>query len=632
MKPLIGISCCTKLFGTYGMPNHAASDTYVRATDLVVGGVPVLIPANGGRPTSPRCWRGSTASSSPAAAPTCSPDLYQGPPHAEGTPEDAMRDAVTLPLIRGAVAAGIPVLAICRGMQEFNVALGGSLHQRLQDLPDRIDHSHADAAQPARAHRQGAQRAHRPGSWLHRIAGGTRNRGQLAAQPGHRPARARAWWPRRWRRTARSRRSAPLAAPGARRRRAVAPGIRLGARRGVAPDLRGVRRGGARPAARRRRPRRIKGQGSTGAALAARVRGSGPLDPRSGQSSWWGPGAKPRAVTCEGSTMNEFPGLIRFPVARRFMMTGLISGLTLATTRVEAQVIHTDTAGIDAGEAKVKVRRRRNARLFRPPAGKRPVPHRAGERGDLRRPRLHQGHLPPAGQGGVFGGRAGNLCAHRRPLENHRFQQHLPRRRGQGAGRHRAVRHGRRGRLGGGEQGRCRAPRRRRVLPRRAQHLALCGAQRPCEGGGGLVRAGHRPDERHPAQDPHRPGRGPALRRCWACMAARMPASRWRTCRRRRRRHGRPARRWRSWSIRTRRTVSMPTTGPATGPRTPPTDGGGCWHGSGNTGWHSGWRRCGGPRTRRRRSSPAAYRKRWPMCPTRPGLVVAVAPEPAGGP
>jgi len=69
------------------------------------------------------------------------PALYGGPPHAEGTPEDAKRDAVTLPLIRAAVASGVPVLAICRGMQELNVALGGTLHQRLQDLPDRIDHS-----------------------------------------------------------------------------------------------------------------------------------------------------------------------------------------------------------------------------------------------------------------------------------------------------------------------------------------------------------------------------------------------------------------------------------------------------------------------------------------------------------
>ena len=47
MKPLVGISCCTKAFGLYGTPNHAASDTYVRAVDQVMGAVPVLVPANG---------------------------------------------------------------------------------------------------------------------------------------------------------------------------------------------------------------------------------------------------------------------------------------------------------------------------------------------------------------------------------------------------------------------------------------------------------------------------------------------------------------------------------------------------------------------------------------------------------
>jgi carboxymethylenebutenolidase len=52
--------------------------------------------------------------------------------------------------------------------------------------------------------------------------------------------------------------------------------------------------------------------------------------------------------------MNELQGLTRFPLARRgLMMSGLMTGLTLATTRVEAQVIHTDSAGIDAGEVKI---------------------------------------------------------------------------------------------------------------------------------------------------------------------------------------------------------------------------------------------------------------------------------------
>ena len=55
--------------------------------------------------------------------------------------------------------------------------------------------------------------------------------------------------------------------------------------------------------------------------------------------------------------MTEIIGLRRYPLARRgFMMTSLISGFTLATQRVEAQAIHTDTTGIDAGEVQIPVK------------------------------------------------------------------------------------------------------------------------------------------------------------------------------------------------------------------------------------------------------------------------------------
>jgi putative glutamine amidotransferase len=53
---------------------------------------------------------------------------------------DPLRDATTLPLIRAAVARGLPVLAICRGLQELNVALGGSLLQNIHELEGRRDH------------------------------------------------------------------------------------------------------------------------------------------------------------------------------------------------------------------------------------------------------------------------------------------------------------------------------------------------------------------------------------------------------------------------------------------------------------------------------------------------------------
>jgi putative glutamine amidotransferase len=171
MKPLVGISCCTKAFGTYGMLNHAASDTYVRAVDQVVGAVPVLLPANGDAADVDTLLSRLDGLILTGSRSNVQPSLYGGPAHVEGTPEDPNRDRVTLPLIRAAIARGVPVLAICRGLQELNVALGGTLHQRLQDLPDRMDHStplHPDArVRTGKAHNVRLL----PGSWLQRITG-----------------------------------------------------------------------------------------------------------------------------------------------------------------------------------------------------------------------------------------------------------------------------------------------------------------------------------------------------------------------------------------------------------------------------------------------------------------------------
>ena len=171
MKPLVGISCCSKAFGLFQTPNHAASDTYVRVTDGPVDAVPVLIPANGEAAHIATLVRRLDGLILTGSRSNVQPGFYNGPPHPENTPEDIKRDQVTLPLIRAAVEAGLPVLAICRGMQELNVALGGSLHQRLQDLPGRIDHS--TPMSPNSCVRVG--KAHdallQPGGWMRRVAG-----------------------------------------------------------------------------------------------------------------------------------------------------------------------------------------------------------------------------------------------------------------------------------------------------------------------------------------------------------------------------------------------------------------------------------------------------------------------------
>jgi putative glutamine amidotransferase len=53
---------------------------------------------------------------------------------------DRSRDAITLPLVRACVERGQPFLGICRGFQEVNVAMGGTLHPEIRDLPGRMNH------------------------------------------------------------------------------------------------------------------------------------------------------------------------------------------------------------------------------------------------------------------------------------------------------------------------------------------------------------------------------------------------------------------------------------------------------------------------------------------------------------
>ena len=68
------------------------------------------------------------------------PQHYEGPAFRDGVKRDPRRDSTTLPLIKKAIERGMPLFAVCRGHQELNVALGGTLHQHVQELPGKRDH------------------------------------------------------------------------------------------------------------------------------------------------------------------------------------------------------------------------------------------------------------------------------------------------------------------------------------------------------------------------------------------------------------------------------------------------------------------------------------------------------------
>ncbi|ELS28204.1 Gamma-glutamyl-GABA hydrolase [Metapseudomonas furukawaii] len=107
---------------------------------LGAGGIPLVIPALGDlldQETLLASLDGLLFTGSPS---NVEPHHYQGPASAAGTRHDPARDRTTLPLVRAAIAAGIPVLGICRGFQEMNVAFGGTLHQRVHETAGYMDH------------------------------------------------------------------------------------------------------------------------------------------------------------------------------------------------------------------------------------------------------------------------------------------------------------------------------------------------------------------------------------------------------------------------------------------------------------------------------------------------------------
>ncbi|MDJ0950085.1 MAG: gamma-glutamyl-gamma-aminobutyrate hydrolase family protein [Alphaproteobacteria bacterium] len=137
-RPLIGLPACHQLIKD--MDYHVIGDKYLRAAAIAAGGVPVVLPALGATTAAADLLArldGMIITGSPS---NVEPHHYDGPDSAPETRHDPARDATTLPLIRMALDMGVPTLAICRGFQELNVALGGSLHQRIEEIPGKLNH------------------------------------------------------------------------------------------------------------------------------------------------------------------------------------------------------------------------------------------------------------------------------------------------------------------------------------------------------------------------------------------------------------------------------------------------------------------------------------------------------------
>src|SRR5262245_40145027 len=136
--PLIGIPVDVRRLDD--QPFHVVGEKYITAISDAAAGLPLLIPALGHRYELRHLIErldGLLFTGSPS---NVAVHHYGGQPDRADSPQDPARDAITLPLIRTALEAGLPIFCICRGFQELNVALGGTLHTQVHAQPDRFDH------------------------------------------------------------------------------------------------------------------------------------------------------------------------------------------------------------------------------------------------------------------------------------------------------------------------------------------------------------------------------------------------------------------------------------------------------------------------------------------------------------
>ncbi len=132
-QPVIGVPADRRLIDPH--PFHVVGEKYLAALSDAAGALPLMIPALGAHLDPEQVLANVDGLLFTGSPSNVEPHRYGGEPSLPGTLHDPERDATTLPLIAAALESSVPVLALCRGFQEMNVALGGTLHQRVHEVP-----------------------------------------------------------------------------------------------------------------------------------------------------------------------------------------------------------------------------------------------------------------------------------------------------------------------------------------------------------------------------------------------------------------------------------------------------------------------------------------------------------------
>lgn len=142
-RALVGVPADTHGSGAY--LHHSAGDKYLRAVAEVADCLPVVIPAMADALDLEALLDHLDGVLLTGAVSNVHPSHYGVAASVSHEPFDTVRDSLTVTLIQRCLARALPLLCICRGFQELNVALGGSLETELQLAPGRLDHRAPDS-------------------------------------------------------------------------------------------------------------------------------------------------------------------------------------------------------------------------------------------------------------------------------------------------------------------------------------------------------------------------------------------------------------------------------------------------------------------------------------------------------
>lgn len=138
-RPVVGIISNSHLINDQ-YETHAGGKMNTAAVAEVSGCVPLLIPSDPRYVSVAELLEICDGFLLTGGRPNVHPEEYGEEPTPAHGDFDRCRDSITLPLVRACVERGQPVFGICRGFQEVNVAMGGTLYPEIRDLPGRMNH------------------------------------------------------------------------------------------------------------------------------------------------------------------------------------------------------------------------------------------------------------------------------------------------------------------------------------------------------------------------------------------------------------------------------------------------------------------------------------------------------------